>query len=137
MVMEQDGSDNDNCVFSHKGAVMELFATFSNAFYFDWGSFSTRLVQAEPAGWDNNFHVLAAYHETDTNSTIEVDGVIQKQQARNTTLLSTTDTLYLGRLGLSGFGASYSTIYFSEAVCTKTISDVPTIISDLLTKYAI
>jgi len=75
IVIKQDGSQANNCAASWNFSDFGLYATFSDLLIYDYpfNSGSGRISKSQPAGWDNNWHVLEVYRNGGT-SEILVDG---------------------------------------------------------------
>jgi hypothetical protein len=75
IVIKQDGSQANNCAASWNFSDFGLYATFSDLLIYDYpfNSSSGRISKSQPAGWDNNWHVLEVYRNGGT-SEILVDG---------------------------------------------------------------
>lgn len=104
-VMYQDSTDAQGSLFggdSSGGAnlnLLRLHATYDDVIYYDYGASGSggRISVAQPAGWDNAYHVLELFR-SGASGNIRSDGVSRLSASFTDDLDSTASTtFYIGR----------------------------------------
>ena len=108
-VMKQDGTAANHTLFhmgpSGSGRVL-LHPTFGDIIYADLGdSGGQRSLVSQPAGWDDNWHIVEVQRDGASNTTISVDGVLLTTDSSITgTIATNTSNLAIGALVGGSFG---------------------------------
>ena len=102
VVLQQDGTNATNNVFAWTGTTFGttfvLHATYSDVIYFDLGTngVNGRINVAQPAGWDDNPHILECYRDSGDVQGIVVDGVSLITGTRTDDIVSETGNIGFG-----------------------------------------
>jgi len=108
LVMFQNAAQANNCPFFWGDGNLEkvygALLSFGDTLYFDVGNQTAgqgRVSVAQPAGWDDAWHIVEMYKRTDAKADMIVDGVTIIDGAAQTKTFTTdpTSNLTVGKIG--------------------------------------